>query len=187
MTLEEKVRLTAGVSSSNGCSGNVPNITRLGFPGMCLSDAGQGLRGADFVSSFPSGIHVGASWNKDLANRRGAALGAEFKKKGVNVLLGPVVGPAWRVTLGGRNWESFSADPYLSGNLAAQSIIGIQGQGVMTSTKVSQHQLRPAPTDMRSTLLPMNKKQIETPTATSNPSPPTLTTRPCMSYTYGKI
>lgn len=63
MTLEEKVSLTAGVSSSsNGCSGNVPNITRLGFPGMCLSDAGQGLRGADFVSSFPSGIHVGARY-----------------------------------------------------------------------------------------------------------------------------
>lgn len=73
-----------------------------------------------------------------MANRRGAAMGAEFKRKGVNVLLGPVVGPAWRVTLSGRNWESFSADPYLSGSLAAQSIVGIQGQGVITSTKVSQ-------------------------------------------------
>lgn len=60
----------------------------------------------------------------------------EFKKKGVNVLLGPVVGPAWRVTLSGRNWEGFAADPYLSGSLAAQSVIGIQGQGVITSTKV---------------------------------------------------
>lgn len=61
MTLEEKVSLTSGVASDeNGCSGNIPNITRLGFPGMCLSDAGQGLRATDFVSSFPSGIHVGA-------------------------------------------------------------------------------------------------------------------------------
>lgn len=61
----------------------------------------------------------------------------EFKKKGVNVLLGPVVGPAWRVALSGRNWEGFAADPYLSGSLTAQSVIGIQGQGVITSTKVT--------------------------------------------------
>ncbi|KAJ6787866.1 hypothetical protein PWT90_07154 [Aphanocladium album] len=136
MTLEEKVSLTGGADSiDNGCSGNVANISRLGFPGMCLSDAGNGLRATDFVSSFPSGIHVGASWNKDLAARRGAAMAGEFKKKGVNVLLGPVVGPAWRVTLSGRNWEGFSADPYLSGSLAAQSVAGIQGQGVITSTK----------------------------------------------------
>ncbi|OAQ98605.1 hypothetical protein LLEC1_01216 [Akanthomyces lecanii] len=127
MTLEEKVSLTAGANGiDNGCSGNIANISRLGFPGMCLSDAGQGLRATDFVSSFPSGIHVGA---------RGAAMANEFKKKGVNVLLGPVVGPAWRVTLSGRNWEGFAADPYLSGSLAAQSVIGIQGQGVITSTK----------------------------------------------------
>ncbi|TQV92884.1 glycosyl hydrolase [Cordyceps javanica] len=127
MTLEEKVSLTGGASGvDNGCSGNVANISRLGFPGMCLSDAGQGLRATDFVSSFPSGVHVGA---------RGAAMADEFKKKGVNVLLGPVVGPAWRVALSGRNWEGFAADPYLSGSLAAQTIVGVQGQGVITSTK----------------------------------------------------
>jgi beta-glucosidase len=72
---------------------------------MCLGDAGNGLRGTDFVSSWPSGIHVGASWNKDLARQRGAGMGGEFRTKGVNVLLGPVVGPAGRVVLGGRNWE----------------------------------------------------------------------------------
>lgn len=63
-------------------------------------------------------------------------MGDEFKKKGVNVLLGPVVGPAWRTTLSGRNWEGFAADPYLSGVLAAQSIQGTQGAGVVTSVKV---------------------------------------------------
>ncbi|KAK5987525.1 putative beta-glucosidase M [Cladobotryum mycophilum] len=135
MTLEEKVNLTSGDTVSNGCSGNVPAIGRLGFPGMCLSDAGNGLRNTDFVSSFPSGIHIGASWNKALALKRGAAMGAEFKKKGVNVLLGPVVGPAWRVVRGGRNWEGISVDPYLSGALVAETVIGIQGQGVITSTK----------------------------------------------------
>ncbi|KAM3501832.1 hypothetical protein MY10362_005264 [Beauveria mimosiformis] len=137
MTLAEKVSLTGAARDiDNGCTDNIANISRLGFPGMCLSDAGQGLRATDFVSSFPSGIHVGAreggadfqinSWNKELTARRGAAMADEFKKKGVNVLLGPVVGPAWRVTLSGRNWEGFAADPYLLGSLAAQSIVGIQ-------------------------------------------------------------
>ena len=72
---------------------------------MCLGDAGNGLRGTDFVSTWPSGIHVGASWNKVLARQRGSGMGGEFKTKGVNVLLGPVIGPAGRVVLNGRNWE----------------------------------------------------------------------------------
>lgn len=63
-------------------------------------------------------------------------MGREFKTKGVNVLLGPVVGPAWRVVTSGRNWEGFSVDPYLSGSLAYESVAGIQEQGVTTSTKV---------------------------------------------------
>lgn len=70
MTLEEKVSLTGGANGvDNGCSGNIANISRLGFPGMCLSDAGQGLRATDFVSSFPSGIHVGARCVDSLPKR----------------------------------------------------------------------------------------------------------------------
>ncbi|KAG5938079.1 hypothetical protein E4U60_001523 [Claviceps pazoutovae] len=135
MTLEEKVSLTGGVSLPNGCSGNIPAIPRVNFPGLCLSDAGQGLRATDKVSGFASGIHVGASWNKNLALDRGAAMGGEFKRKGVNVLLGPVVGPAWSVVKGGRNWEGASADVYLSGVMAAQTVLGVQSANVMTSTK----------------------------------------------------
>lgn len=97
--------MTAGAGSNTSCPGFLPAISRLGFPGMCLGDAGNGLRGTDFVSTWPSGIHVGASWNKVLARQRGAGMGGEFKTKGVNVLLGPVVGPAGRVVLSGRNWE----------------------------------------------------------------------------------
>ncbi|OAQ82634.1 glycosyl hydrolase [Purpureocillium lilacinum] len=128
MTLEEKVSLTGGTKRNNSCSGNIAAIPRLNFPGMCLSDAGNGLRATDIVNGYPSGIHVGASWNKELTNKRGAAMGAEFRRKGVNVLLGPVVGPAWRVVKGGRNWEGFSADPYLAGSLVAQGVEGIQAQ-----------------------------------------------------------
>ncbi|KAJ5761338.1 hypothetical protein N7533_003377, partial [Penicillium manginii] len=135
LSAEEKVNLTAGVSVENGCSGNIAPIERLGFPGFCVSDAGNGLRGTDFVNSWPSGLHVGASWNKDLAKKRGAHMGAEFRRKGVNLLLGPVVGPLGRVAEGGRNWEGFSDDPYLSGSLVFDTIQGIQSAGVGASTK----------------------------------------------------
>ncbi|KAB8076562.1 glycosyl hydrolase family 3 N terminal domain-containing protein [Aspergillus leporis] len=135
LTPEEKVNLTAGVSADNGCSGNIPAIPRVNFPGLCVSDAGNGLRGTDFVNAWSSGIHAGASWNKSLAQQRGFHMGGEFRRKGVNVLLGPVVGPIGRVAEGGRNWEGFSVDPYHSGLLVYETIRGVQAAGVGTSTK----------------------------------------------------
>lgn len=143
LTLEEKVSLASGLESStgssgtvNGCSGNIVAIPRLNFSGLCLSDAGQGVRATDFVSGFPSGLSVGASWNKALARSRAEAMGQEFRVKGVNIALGPVVGPLGRVATGGRNWEGFAVDPYLCGSLAFETVQGIQSQGVITSTKV---------------------------------------------------
>ena len=57
------------------------------------------------MSAFASGIHVGASWNKNLAYQRARYMGGEFRAKGANIALGPVVGPLGRVAVGGRNWE----------------------------------------------------------------------------------
>jgi beta-glucosidase len=57
-------------------------------------------------------------------------MGAEFKAKGVNVLLGPVVGPLGRVAEGGRNWEGFSNDPYLAGSLTFETVQGMQNSVV---------------------------------------------------------
>ena len=62
LTLEEKVNLTGGVTAPNGCSGNIPGVDHIGFPGMCLTDAGNGVRATDFVNGWPSGIHVGARY-----------------------------------------------------------------------------------------------------------------------------
>jgi len=76
------------------------------------------------------------SWNKELARKRAVSMGGEFKTKGVNVLLGPVVGPSGRIQRGGRNWESISLDPYLSGALVFETVSGAQDAGVITSTKV---------------------------------------------------
>ncbi|KAI0526700.1 beta-glucosidase M [Xylaria bambusicola] len=142
LTMQEKASLASGVTSStgttgtlNGCSGNIGAIDRMNFTGLCLTDAGQGVRATDFVSGFPSGIHVGASWNKALTRRRAESMGLEFRVKGANIALGPVVGPLGRIVRSGRNWEGFSVDPYLCGALAALTVEGIQSQGVITSTK----------------------------------------------------
>ncbi|EJT75135.1 hypothetical protein GGTG_08973 [Gaeumannomyces tritici R3-111a-1] len=135
MTVEEKVSMTAGAPSSTGCNGFVPGVARLGFPGLCLVDAGNGVRGTDFVNAYPSGLHVGASWNRELTHSRGTFMGGEARKKGVNVLLGPLIGPIGRVVSGGRNWEGYSVDPYLTGQLVYETVRGTQGQGVITSAK----------------------------------------------------
>lgn len=135
MTLDEKISLTAGTSSSTGCVGYLNPIDRLQFPGMCFQDAGQGVRATDFVSSWPAGIHVGASWNRNLTLSRGLGMGGEFRTKGANVFLGPVVSPLGRTVTSGRYWEGISVDPYLSGALAFETVQGVQSTGVITSTK----------------------------------------------------
>ena len=63
-------------------------------------------------------------------------MGYEYRRKGVNMILGPVVGPIGRVAEGGRNWEGFSSDPYHSGVLAYETVVGVQSVGVAASTKV---------------------------------------------------
>ncbi|KAF4784956.1 beta-glucosidase [Colletotrichum scovillei] len=135
LTLEEKVNITRGFAGDNTCAGNTGSIPRLGWPGMCLHDAGNGVRATDLVNSYPSAIHVGASWDRNLTYQRGYYMGQEFKSKGVNVLLGPNAGPLGRTPLGGRNWEGFSVDPYLAGQLNAETIIGHQEAGVIANLK----------------------------------------------------
>ncbi|KAH7344460.1 glycoside hydrolase superfamily [Rhizoctonia solani] len=83
---------------------------------------------------FPAGINIAATFNRDLMRKRGVALGAEFRGKGIHVALGPAVGIT-RVPAGGRNWEGFGADPYLAGEAAYETVIGIQSQGVQACAK----------------------------------------------------
>ncbi|KAI4738420.1 glycoside hydrolase family 3 protein [Aureobasidium sp. EXF-12298] len=88
-----------------------------------------------FVSLFPAGINVGATWDKRLAYERGKAMGFENRDKGITVLLGPNAGALGRSPASGRNWEGFSPDPYLTGKLFADSIRGIQSTGVQACAK----------------------------------------------------
>lgn len=83
MTLEEKVNVTRGfLTNDNVCAGNSGSVPRLDWPGMCLHDAGNGVRATDMVNSYASGIHVGASWDRNLTYQRGYYIGKEFKAKG---------------------------------------------------------------------------------------------------------
>lgn len=136
MTLVEKVNITTGTGWMMGmCVGNTGPVDRLGFPSLCLQDGPLGLRFTDNTTAFPAGITVGATWNKDLMYARGRAHGLEARLKGVNVILGPAMGPLGRLPAGGRNWEGFGADPVLQGIAAAQTIKGIQDEGVMATAK----------------------------------------------------
>ncbi|KAK3325525.1 glycosyl hydrolase family 3 N terminal domain-containing protein [Apodospora peruviana] len=136
MTLAEKTNITGGVGIYMGpCVGNTGSALRLGFPQMCLQDSALGVASTDNVTAFPAGITTGATWDKSLMYARGVALGQEFRGKGAHVYLGPTVGPLGRKPLGGRNWEGFGSDPVLQAVAAAETIKGVQQQGVIATIK----------------------------------------------------
>ncbi|KAL1621409.1 hypothetical protein SLS56_009188 [Neofusicoccum ribis] len=136
MTLLEKVNLTTGTGWESGpCVGNVGPIPRLGLHSLCMQDSPTGIRFTDYNSAFTSGGTVAASFDRRIWYQRGYDMGAEFNGKGIDVLLGPVVGPLGRTPTGGRNWEGFSPDPALSGIAVAETIKGIQDAGVIACTK----------------------------------------------------
>ncbi|KAK3682270.1 glycoside hydrolase superfamily [Podospora appendiculata] len=133
LTLPELVNLTRGFPGP--CVGNTGAVPRLSIPSLCFYDGPSGIRGQEFVSAFPAGIHVAATFDHDLLYRYGAALGAEFRGRGINVALGPVAGPLGRVARGGRNWEGLSNDPYLAGQGLGLITRGMQDAGVIATPK----------------------------------------------------
>ena len=136
MSLLEKVNITTGTGwSQDLCVGNTAPSSSVFFPPLCLQDGPLGIRFADHATAWPAGITVGATWNRDLMYKRGRALALEHRLKGVNVLLGPSMGPLGRMPAGGRNWEGFGSDPVLQGVAAAETIKGIQDEGVIATAK----------------------------------------------------
>lgn len=134
MTLDEKSNLTRGYTTGP-CIGNTGSVERLGIAAFCISDAPDGIRGQEFVSAFPAGIHVASTFDQDLMYKYGVALGEEYYAKGINVALGPVAGPLGRMARGGRNWEGLSNDPYLAGAGLGAITKGIQDRGVIATPK----------------------------------------------------
>jgi beta-glucosidase len=135
LTQDEKLHLLTGTGFTT------QPIPRLGIPAMGMVDAGQGVRGGANTTqgpatAFPCGVAMAASWDTDLVNRIGKAIGEEASNKGTGaqVLLGPAVN-IQRSPLGGRNGEYFTEDPYLAARLAAAYIKGVQGIGVAACIK----------------------------------------------------
>ncbi|KAK0721491.1 glycosyl hydrolase family 3 N terminal domain-containing protein [Apiosordaria backusii] len=136
LTLTEKVNLTTGTGwEADRCIGKTGSVPRLGFEGFCLMDGPLGVRYVDKASAFPAGMNAAATFSRKLIKARGEAMGEEFRGKGVDVQLGPVAGALGRTPLGGRNWEGFSPDPYLTGAAIAETIKGIQSKGVIACAK----------------------------------------------------
>lgn len=75
------------------------------------------------------------TWDRGLLYGRGYAMAEEFREKGVNIALGPVAGPLGRHPEGGRNWEGFSVDPWLTGVSMWETIKGMQDAGVVATAK----------------------------------------------------
>lgn len=141
MSLEEKASLCSGMNFWH-----LKGIERLGIPAIMVTDGPHGLRkqagSSDHVglndsvpaTCFPTASALAASWNRELVYEVGQALGEECREEKVGVILGPGVNIK-RSPLCGRNFEYFSEDPYLTGEMAKSHINGVQSQGIGTSLK----------------------------------------------------
>ncbi|EID12674.1 beta-glucosidase bglS [Mycobacterium xenopi RIVM700367] len=129
-------RIPADVPMS---AGYVPGIPRLGVPPLLMTDASLGVtnpgyRPGDTATALPAGLALAASFNPALARASGAAVAREARSRGFNVLLAGGINLA-RDPRNGRNFEYLSEDPFLSATIAAESINGIQQQGVISTIK----------------------------------------------------
>jgi len=139
MTLEEKAELCTGASAWT-----TTPIEHLGVPEIIVSDGPHGVRRVPDAKSlvmsslpatcFPTASCLASTWDVDLLQKMGEALAEEGIALNVDVILGPGVNMK-RSPLGGRNFEYYSEDPYLAGEMAASLINGIQSRGVGTSIK----------------------------------------------------
>jgi beta-glucosidase len=139
MTLEEKAALCTGASNWT-----TTPVEHVGVPEMLVSDGPHGLRRVPDVHAinapslpatcFPTASCLASSWDVDLLREVGMALGEECIAQKVDVLLGPGANMK-RTPLCGRNFEYYSEDPYLAGELATSFIEGVQSKGVGTSLK----------------------------------------------------
>jgi len=141
LTLEEKASLCLGSDFWHTAA-----VERLGIPAIMVSDGPHGLRkqpeegdhvaisGSVPATCFPTACALGSSWDPQLVQRVGEALGREARAQAVAVVLGPGINIK-RSPLCGRNFEYLSEDPVLSGVLGAAMIHGVQSQGVGTSLK----------------------------------------------------
>lgn len=130
MTIEEKVDYIGGTGFA------IRAVPRLNLPALEMSDGPIGVRSNAGLPStvYAAGIGLAASWNPQLAERVGAAIGKDARARGIHFMLGPGVN-IYRQPVNGRNFEYFGEDPFLSSAIAVGYIDGMQSQGVSSTIK----------------------------------------------------
>lgn len=159
MSLEDKAHFVIGVGMAGfsgddavigatkslvpGAAGTTYPLDSLGIPAVVLADGPAGLRidatregdsATYYCTHFPIGTLLASTWNTQLVEEVGLAMGQEVKEYGADVLLAPAVN-IMRNPLCGRNFEYYSEDPVIAGKIAAAYINGIQKNDVGTSIK----------------------------------------------------
>lgn len=134
LDLDAKTRLLAGKDMWS-----LPALPEIGLASLVMSDGPIGVRGvrwtaADPSVALPSPTALAATWDPGLARRAGVLLAQEARRKGVHVLLAPTVN-LHRSPLGGRHFEAYSEDPYLTGRIGTGYVRGVQSGGVGTTVK----------------------------------------------------
>ncbi|MEU9235292.1 beta-glucosidase [Streptomyces subrutilus] len=134
LDLDTKTRLLAGQDMWS-----LPAVPEIGLASLVMSDGPIGVRGVRWTAddpsiALPSPTALAAAWDPGLARRAGRLLAQEARRKGVHVLLAPTVN-LHRSPLGGRHFECYSEDPYLTGAVGAGYVNGVQDGGVGTTVK----------------------------------------------------
>ncbi len=142
LTLAEKIAMTHAQSKFSS-----PGVPRLGIPEIWMSDGPHGVRAeiawdswshagwtSDSITAFPALTGLAATFNPELANQYGVALGEEARYRKKDILLGPGVN-IYRTPLNGRNFEYMGEDPYLASTMVVPYIKGVQQNGVSACLK----------------------------------------------------
>ncbi|MFE9603376.1 beta-glucosidase [Streptomyces hokutonensis] len=134
LDLDAKTRLLAGQDMWS-----LPALAEIGLASLVMSDGPIGVRGRHWTAddpsvALPSPTALAAAWDPELARRAGVLLAQEARRKGVHVLLAPTVN-LQRSPLGGRHFEAYSEDPYLTGRIGSGYVEGVQAGGVGTTVK----------------------------------------------------
>ncbi|MFF5587524.1 beta-glucosidase [Streptomyces hygroscopicus] len=134
LDLDTKARLLSGQDMWS-----LPAVPAIGLRSLVMSDGPIGVRGVHWTAddpsvALPSPTALAATWDPELARRAGRLLAQEARRKGVHVLLAPTVN-LHRSPLGGRHFEAYSEDPYLTGAIGTGYVTGVQEGGVGTTVK----------------------------------------------------
>ncbi|MDQ1029576.1 beta-glucosidase [Streptomyces umbrinus] len=134
LDLDAKAQLLAGQDMWS-----LPALPEIGLKSLVMSDGPIGVRGVRWTAddpsiALPSPTALAATWDPALARRAGTLLAQEARRKGVHVLLAPTVN-LHRSPLGGRHFEAYSEDPYLTGRIGSGYVTGVQEGGVGTTVK----------------------------------------------------